>query len=84
MYIQQAPRLTYMAHCVSDSKLSEHDGAWVGDGDGPEVGAVVVGDTVVGSEVVGNWVGSVVGRPEVGIAVGSLVAGSEVVGASVT
>ena len=84
MYVQQAPRAANMAHCVSLSKLCEHDGAWVGDVDGAEVGAPVVGDTVVGSEVVGNWVGSVVGRPEVGSAVGSLVVGSEVVGASVT
>lgn len=61
LYVQQAPSAAKLAQFESESRLSEHDGAWVGDVDGAEVGAPVVGDTVVGSAVVGARVGSVVG-----------------------
>ena len=83
-YVQQAPMAAKEAQLESESTLSEHDGAWVGEDDGAPVGAPVVGDPVVGSEVIGAWVGSVVGWLVVGIVVGALVVGSEVVGASVT
>lgn len=61
LYVQQAPSAAKLAQFESESRLSEHDGAWVGDVDGAEVGAPVVGDTVVGSVVVGARVGLVVG-----------------------